>query len=116
MLRAHYLRRRAEARARGERLSLATLAHLAGLVTPGREPDSTWIGRLLGITPMPDGRLRTRTPLSLALALGAALGLDPHEVEAGEIRPQPARFQAPCDGPPELVGSDDPATAQAIAA
>jgi transcriptional regulator with XRE-family HTH domain len=113
-LRACYLQRRAQARRRRERLSLSELARAAGLVRPGREPDPTWIGRLLRLTPMPDGALRTRIPLRLALALGRALGFDPRDVEAREIRPQPARFHARRDGLPALVTGDD-ATAAADA-
>jgi len=105
-LRKHYLQRRTLARRRGERLSLSGLARTAGLVRPGREPDPTWIGRLLRLTPMPDGTLRTQIPLDLALALGRALGLDPREVEAHEIRPQPARFHAPRHGLPALTATD----------
>jgi DNA-binding MarR family transcriptional regulator len=108
LLRARYLRRRAQARRRRERLSLSELARTAGLVKPGREPDPTWIGRLLGITPMPDGTLRARIPLGLALALGRALGLDPREVEAREIRPTPPRFHAPRHGLPELAVAEQP--------
>src|SRR5436305_26435 len=81
-LRARYLRRRAQARRAGEQLSLSELARSAGLVRPGREPDPTWIGRLLRLTPMPDGTLRTQIPLGLALALGHALDLDPRDIEA----------------------------------
>jgi transcriptional regulator with XRE-family HTH domain len=102
-LRAHYLSRRAQARRRRERLSLSELARVAGLAKPGREPDPTWIGRLLRLTPMPDGAMRTHIPLGLALALGRALGLDPREVEAREIRPQPARFHAPRHGLPVIA-------------
>jgi hypothetical protein len=105
-LRDRYLRRRAQARRRRERFSLSELARTAGLVRPGREPDPTWIGRLLRLTPMPDGAPRTHIPLGVALALGHALGLDPRDVEAREIRPQPARFHAPCDGLPELAAED----------
>ena len=107
ILREHYLRRRAHARRRREHFSLSELARLAGLVTPGREPDPTWIGRLLRLTPMPDRTLRTQIPLGLALALGRALDLDPREVEACEIRPQPARFHAPRRGLPMLAAADD---------
>ena len=71
------------------------------------EPDPTWIGRLLRVTPMPDRTLRTQIPLGLALALGRALDLDPREVEANEIRPQPPRFHAPRGGLPVLVLADD---------
>jgi DNA-binding MarR family transcriptional regulator len=106
-LRARYLQRRAQARRRRDRLSLSELARTAGLVEPGREPDPTWIGRLLRLTPMPDGGLRMHIPLRLALALGRALGLDPREVEAREIRPQPARFHAPRRGLPSLAVADD---------
>src|SRR6266542_242010 len=42
-LRARYLQRRAQARRRRQRLSLAEVARAAGLVRPGREPDATWI-------------------------------------------------------------------------
>ena len=105
-LRERYLQRRTLARRRGERLSLSGLARVAGLVRSGREPDPTWIGRLLRLTPMPDGTLRTQIPLDLALALGRALGLDPREVEAHEIRPQPARFHAPRHGLPALTATD----------
>ena len=77
----------------------------AGLVKPGREPDPTWIGRLLRLTPMPDGAPRTHIPLGLALALGKALGLDPREVEAREVRPQPARFHAPRHGLPVIAAA-----------
>jgi hypothetical protein len=107
VLRARYLHRRAEAGRRRERLSLSELARAAGLDKPGREPDPTWIGRLLRVTPMPDGAMRTRIPLGLALALGCALGLDPHEVEAGEVRPQPARFHAPREGLPVIAVADE---------
>ena len=106
-LRAQYLRRRAQARRRREHFSLSELARTAGLAKPGREPDPTWIGRLLRLTPMPDGALRTHIPLGLALALGRALGLDPREVEAREIRPQPARFHAPRHGLPVLAAAED---------
>src|SRR3954451_17139625 len=113
LLRAGYLRRRAEApgprragaRRADERLSLSELARAAGLVVAGREPDPTYIGRLLGITPMPDGTIRVRVPLSAALALGEALGFDAHEVEAREVRPRPARFLAPEQGPPVLLAA-----------
>jgi hypothetical protein len=107
VLRERYLRRRAQARRARERLSLSELARASGLVRPGREPDPTWIGRLLRLTPMPDGRLRTQIPLGLALALGSALGLDPREVEAAEVRPRPARFHAPRAGLPVVAGSED---------
>jgi hypothetical protein len=107
ILRERYLRRRAQARRRRERLSLSGLARAAGLVAPGREPDPTWIGRLLRLTPMPDGSARTQIPLRVALALGQALGLDPREVEAREIRPKPARFHAPRDGLPVLAAAED---------
>src|SRR3954447_16500754 len=107
LLRERYLRRRAQARRRRERLSLSELARVSGLVRPGREPDPTWIGRLLRLTPMPDGHLRTQIPLGLALALGRALGLDPREVEDREFRPQPARFHAPRRGLPSLAAADD---------
>jgi hypothetical protein len=119
-LRERYLQRRAQARRCGERLSLSELARVAGLAKPGREPDPTWIGRLLRLTPMPDGAMRTHIPLGLALALGRALGLDPREVEAREIRPQPARFHAPRhglpviaarEGPVALAGADQPTVA-----
>jgi DNA-binding transcriptional MerR regulator len=106
-LRDRYLQRRAQARRRGERLSLSGLARAAGLVAPGRDPDPTWIGRLLRLTPMPDGALRTGIPLELALALGNALGLDPCEVEAREIRPQPARFNAPRHGLPVIAATGE---------
>jgi hypothetical protein len=105
LLRAGYLRRRAQARRGHEPLSLSELARAAGLVVPGREPDPTYIGRLLGITPMPDGSRRTRIPLSAALALGEALGFDAYEIEAGEIRPSPPRFLAPEQGPPVLLAA-----------
>jgi hypothetical protein len=107
LLRERYLARRAQARRRGEPLSLSELARTAGLVRPGREPDPTWIGRLLRITPMPDGTLRTQIPLRLGLALGRALDLDPREIEAWEIRPQPPRFNAPRHGLPSLAAADD---------
>src|SRR4051794_13057292 len=110
LLRERYLSRRAQASRRRERLSLSELARVSGLVRPGREPDPTWIGRLLRLTPMPDGAMRTHIPLGLALALGRALGLDPREVEAGEIRPQPARFHAPLRGLPALAGPDEERT------
>ena len=117
-LREHYLRRRALSRRRGERFSLSELARTAGLVRPGREPDPTFIARLLRLTPMGDGSLRTRIPLGLALALGRALGLDPREIEAREIRPQPARFHAPLRGLPALAAPDEdeqtPAAAPAV--
>jgi hypothetical protein len=106
-LRERYLRRRAQSRRRGERLSLSGLARTAALVAAGGEPDPTWIGRLLRLTPMPDGSLRTRIPFSVALALGQALGLDPCEIEAREIRPQPARFYAPPRGLPALTAPDE---------
>jgi hypothetical protein len=106
-LRDRYLQQRAQARRRGERLSLSGLARTAGLVAPGRDPDPTWVGRLLRLTPMPDGTLRTRIPLGLALALGGALGLDPCEVEAREIRPQPPRFHASRHGLPVIATTDD---------
>jgi hypothetical protein len=113
-LRARYLRRRGQASRRRERVSLSGLARAAGLVAPGREPDPTWIGRLLSLTAMPDGTLRTQIPLTVALALGQALGFDPHEIEAREIRPQPARFHAPLRGLPALAAPDEqrPAPAQ----
>jgi hypothetical protein len=110
LLREQYLRLRADARRRRERLSLSGLARAAGLVAPGREPDPTWIGRLLRLTPMPDGTLRTQIPLGLALALGRALDLDPREIEAREIRPQAPRFHATCHGLPELAAAQDPVT------
>ena len=105
LLRTGYLRRRAEARRGNAPLSLSELARAAGLVVCGREPDPTYIGRLLGITPMPDGTIRTRIPLSAALALGEALGFDAREIEAGEVRPRPARFVAPEQGPPVLLAA-----------
>jgi hypothetical protein len=105
LLRAGYLRRRAEARRADGHLSLSELARAAGLVVAGREPDPTYIGRLLGITPMPDGAIRVRIPLSAALALGEALGFDAHEIEAREVRPRPARFLAPEQGPPVLLAA-----------
>jgi hypothetical protein len=105
LLRAGYLRRRAEARRADERLSLSELARAAGLVVPGREPDPTYIGRLLGITPMPDGTTRTRIPLTAALALGEALGFDPREIEAREVHPRPPRFVACPQGPPVLLAA-----------
>ena len=71
----------------------------------GREPDPTYIGRLLGITPMPDGSIRVRIPLSAALALGEALGFDAHEIEAREVRPRPPRFLACTQGPPVLLAA-----------
>src|SRR3954451_3634392 len=74
LLRTGSLRRRAEARRADERLSLSELARAAGLVVPGREPDPTYIGRLLGITPMPDGSLRARIPLSAARGRGRLAG------------------------------------------
>ena len=55
---------------------------------------------------MPDGSLRAHIPLGLALALGRALGLDPREVEACEIRPRPPRFHAPRRGLPALATDD----------
>jgi DNA-binding IclR family transcriptional regulator len=120
-LRDRYLQRRAQARRGRERLSLSELARTAGLVRRGREPDPTWIGRLLRLTPMPDGSLRTQIPLGLALALGRALGLDPREVEALEIRPRPARFHAPRHGLPVIAAAEEtpaagPAAAVAVAA
>ena len=105
LLRAGYLRRRAEARRADERLSLSELARAAGLVVAGREPDPTYIGRLLGLTPMPDGSLRTNIPLSAALALGEALGFDAHEIEAREVRPRAPRFIACTQGPPLLLAA-----------
>jgi hypothetical protein len=119
-LRERYLQRRAQARRCGERLSLSELARVAGLAKSGREPDPTWIGRLLRLTPMPDGTLRTHIPLGLAVSLGRALGLEPREVEAHEIRPRPARFHAPRhglpviaarEGPVALVGTEQPTVA-----
>ena len=59
---------------------------------------------------MPDGTLRTHIPLGLALALGRALGLEPREVEAHEIRPRPARFTAPRHGLPVIAAREDPVT------
>ena len=106
LLRERYLRLRAQARRCREQLSLSEVARSAGLVRPGHEPDPTWIGRLLRLTPMPDGALRTQIPLGLALALGRALDLDPREVEAYEIRPQPPRFHAPRHGLPALATDD----------
>ena len=108
-LRDRYLSRRAQARRRRERLSLSELARIAGLAKPGREPDPTWIGRLLRLTPMPDGAMRTHIPLGLALALGRALGLDPRDVEAREIRPQPARFHVARHGLPVIAGAEETA-------
>jgi DNA-binding IclR family transcriptional regulator len=105
LLRAGYLRRRAEARRADKRLSLSELARAAGLVVPRREPDPTYIGRLLGLTPMPDGSIRTRIPLSAALALGEALGFDAHEIEAREVRPRPPRFIACPQGPSVLLAA-----------
>jgi hypothetical protein len=113
-LRARYLRYRAQTSRGGERLSLSELGRTAGLVAPGREPDPSWIGRLLGLAPMPGGGLRTSIPLGLALALGRALGLDPREVEEREIRPQPARFHATRHGLP-VVGCPDDAAGSAEA-
>jgi hypothetical protein len=110
-LRERYLQRRVQARRRGERLSLSGLARTAGLVKPGREPDPTWIGRLLRLALMPDGGLRTQIPLGLALALGRALGLEPREIEAHEIRPQPARFHAPRHGLPVIAPREGPLSA-----
>jgi transcriptional regulator with XRE-family HTH domain len=114
-LRARYLSRRAQARRRRERLSLSELARVAGLAKPGHEPDPTWIGRLLRLTPMPDGAMRAHVPLGLALALGRALGLDPREVEAREIRPQPARFHAPRHGLPVIAKAPEETVAVAEA-
>ena len=54
---------------------------------------------------MPDGSLRTRIPLSAALALGEALGFDAHEIEAREVRPRPPRFIACAQGPPVLLAA-----------
>ena len=108
-LRDRYLSHRAEARRRRERLSLSELARVAGLAKPGREPDPTWIGRLLRLTPMPDGAMRTHIPLGLALALGRALGFDPRDVEAREIRPQPARFHVSRHGLPVIAGAEETA-------
>ena len=108
LLRERYLRLRAQARRRHERLSLSELARRAGLVKPGHEPDPTWTGRLLRLAPTPDGALRMEIPLGLALALGRALGFDPREIEAREVRPQPARFHAPRHGLATL--GDDGAT------
>src|SRR4051812_38966076 len=108
LLRERYLHRRAQARRRRERLSLSELARISGLVRPGREPDPTWIGRLLRLTPMPDGAMRTHIPLGLAPARGRAPGRAPREVGAGETRPRPARFHAPRAGPPVLASGDDP--------
>jgi hypothetical protein len=110
LLRERYLRLRAQARRGGEQLSLSELARSAGLVRAGHEPDPTWIGRLLRLTPMPDGALRTQIPLGLALALGRALDFDPREVEACEIRPQPPRFHAPRHGLPALAAAADTIT------
>ena len=107
-LRDRYLSHRGQARRRRERLSLSELARVAGLAKQGREPDPTWIGRLLRLTPMPDGTMRTQIPLGPALALGRALGLDPREVEAREIRPQPARFHAPRHGLPVIAAAEEP--------
>jgi hypothetical protein len=39
-----------------------------------------------------------------------ALGLEPREVEAHEIRPRPARFQAPRHGLPVIAAREDPVT------
>ena len=99
LLRERYLRLRAQARRRREQLSLSELARSAGLVRPGREPDPTWIGRLLRLTPMPDGALRTQIPLGLALALGRALEL------------RPARGRGLRDPPAAALASTRPATA-----
>ncbi len=107
ILRARYLRRRAQARRRREHFSLSELGRIAGLVTPGRTPDPTWIGRLLRLTPIPDGTLRTQIPLGLALALGRALDLDPRDLEAREIRPQPPRFHAPRHGLPVIAAAEE---------
>ena len=54
---------------------------------------------------MPDGSIRTRIPLTAALALGEALCFDPYEVEANEVRPHPPRFVACTQGPPILLAA-----------
>lgn len=94
-LRERYLRLRAHARARGEDLNPIELGWQAELVGPRGTVDGTHIQRLLGLKPMHDRRMRAAIPLDVALALGRALGLDPHEVEAHELRPDPNAVEAP---------------------
>jgi transposase len=88
-LRERYLREHA----RG--LTANELGRRAGLTGPCGKVDNTHIQRLLGLKPMPGHGTRAAIPLDVALALGRALGLDPHEVEAHELRPDPDAVQTP---------------------
>ena len=94
-LRERYLRLRAQARAAGEDLNPIELGRRAELAAPSGIVDGTHIQRLLGLKPMPGHGLRTAIPLDAALALGGALGFDPHEIEAHEQRPDPNAVDAP---------------------
>ena len=94
-LRERYLRLRAQARACGEDLTAIELGRRAGLAAPSGTVDGTHIQRLLGLKPMPGKGLRSAIPLDAALALGRALGFDPHEVEARELRPDSDAVAAP---------------------
>jgi hypothetical protein len=94
-LRERYLAVRAHARTRGEDLNPVELGWRAELVGPTGRVDGTHIQRLLGLKPMHDRRMRAAIPLDVALALGRALGLDPHEVEVHELQPDPNAVEAP---------------------
>jgi transposase len=94
-LRERYLRLRAQAQAAGEDLTPIELGRRAGLEAPSGAVDGTHIQRLLGLKPMPGHGTLTAIPLDAALALGGALGFDPHEIEAHEQRPDPDAVRAP---------------------
>lgn len=94
-LRERYLTLRARARALGEDLSASELGRRAGQALPGGSIDGTQVQRLLGLKPMADRTVRTAIPLDAALALGRAMGLDPYEVEAHELRPDPNAVEPP---------------------
>jgi len=94
-LRELYARLRTQARATGEDLSPSELGRRAGLVGASGSVDGTHVQRLLGLKPEPGRGVRAAIPLDAALALGHALGLDPHEVEAHELRPDPSAVEPP---------------------
>ena len=94
-LRDRYQRLRAQAQAAGDDLTPIELGRRAGLAARSGTVDGTHIQRLLGLKPMPGYGLRTAIPLDVALALGRALGFDPHEVEEHEQRPDPNAVEAP---------------------
>jgi hypothetical protein len=109
-LRDRYLRRRAQAHRCHERLSLSGMARAAGLVRAGREPDPTWIGRLLRTTPIPDGTMRTQIPLRWRWHSA------PHSAwtRAKSRRARSARsrrFHAPRRGLPVIAAAEQPVVA-----